>query len=58
MHEQFQSAQLQERYTRIAAFGGDHVISTASPLILDLALTQATDLRSDYMDGAEYVPFI
>jgi hypothetical protein len=50
-------AQMEERYTRIAAFGEDHVISTASPLIL-LALTEATDLRSDYMNGAEYVPSI
>jgi hypothetical protein len=58
LHEQFRSAQLEERYTRIVVLTDDHVISTASPLILDLALTQATDLRSDYMNGAEYVPFI
>jgi hypothetical protein len=58
LHEPFRSAQLQERYTRIVVLRDDHVISTASPLILDLALTQAIDLRSDYMNGAGYVPSI
>ncbi|KAH8083721.1 hypothetical protein HD553DRAFT_324589 [Filobasidium floriforme] len=56
--KEFRSAQLQERYTRIAALGGDHVISTVSALIFDLALTEATDLWADYIGGMVYVPSI